>query len=134
MSLVRGLAICLLCWLTAGCSGSPVQPRNAPLTTGVWTGGGACLTVATDTCELTAGCGHGQFPRPTVRADGTFEVEGTYQIEIGPVGIAPAPPALFSGRVEGSTLTLKVVPSGNGLTPASFAMRPAGTLGCPRCL
>ena len=104
------------------------------MTIGVWTSGGACLTVATDTCDLTAGCGHGQFPRPIVHADGTFEADGTYRIEIGPVSIDPAPPAHFSGVVDGARLTLKVVPSGSTLPPASYAMRPATTPGCPRCL
>jgi hypothetical protein len=128
------LATCVLCWLTFGCSGSPVQPHDAPLTIGGWTGGGACLTVAADTCDLTSGCGHGQFPRPTVRADGTFEADGTYRIEIGPVSTDPAPPAHFSGVVEGSTLTLKVVPSGSALSPASYTMRPASAPACPRCV
>ena len=104
------------------------------MTIGGWTDGGACLTVATEGCELTAGCGHGQFPRPIVRADGTFEADGTYRIEVGPVGISPAPPAHFSGVVDGSTLTLKVVPAGEGLMPASYTMRRTSVPGCPRCL
>jgi len=104
------------------------------MTLGVWTDGSVCLTVGTEACEVTAGCGHGQFPRPIVRADGTFEAEGTYRIEIGPVGIDPAPPAHFSGVVDGSKLTLKVVPTGSGLAPATYTMRPASGPGCPRCV
>jgi hypothetical protein len=38
-------------------------------------------------CNLAVGCGHGQFPRPTVRADGTFDVDGKYRIEVGPISI-----------------------------------------------
>jgi hypothetical protein len=128
------LAACLLCWLMSACSGSPTQPRETLLTIGRWTGGGACLTIAQDACDLTAGCGHGQFPRPIVHADGTFEVDGTYRIEIGPIGITPAPPAHFSGLVDGSTLLLTVVPSGNAPSPVSYTMRPTTQAGCPLCL
>ena len=135
MAIVRRVAVSLLFgWLAFACSGSPLQPRDAPMKVGVWTDGSVCLTVGMQACEVTAGCGHGQFPRPIVRADGTFEADGTYRIEIGPVGIDPAPPAHFSGAVDGSKLTLKVVPTGSGLAPATYTMRPASGPGCPRCV
>jgi len=134
MAIRRVAAVVLFGWLAFACSGSPLQPRDAPMTLGVWTDGSVCLTVGTQACEVTAGCGHGQFPRPIVRADGTFEADGTYRIEIGPVGIDPAPPAHFSGAVDGSKLTLKVVPAGSGLAPATYTMRPASVPGCPRCV
>lgn len=134
MATGRRVATCLLCWLIAGCSGSPIQPRDAPLTVGVWTDGSVCLTVTVEACELTAGCGHGQFPRPIIRADGTFEASGTYRIEVGPVGVDPAPAAHFSGVVDGATLTLKVVPTGSGLAAATYTMRRGSVPGCPRCV
>jgi hypothetical protein len=94
------------------------------LSTGRWSGDGACLSVAETGCDMTVGCGHGQFPKPVIRNDGTFEVDGTYRIEVGPVSINPAPPAHFSGVVVGNTLTLKVVPSVSSLQPASYSMHP----------
>jgi hypothetical protein len=72
-------------------------------------------------CDLTVGCGHGRFAQPTVRADGTFDVDGTYRIEVGPISIEPAPPAHFSGVVSGSRVMLTVVPSGS-LPTASYSM------------
>ena len=88
------------------------------------------MTVA-DTCTMTSGCAHGQFPRPTLRDDGTFDIDGTYRIEIGPVSYEPAPSAHFSGSVVGSKMVLTVTPGGtlpvpwgtlgDQPTPANFA-------------
>jgi hypothetical protein len=85
-------------------------------------------------CNLAVGCGHGHFSRPTVRADGTFDVDGTYRIEAGPISIDPAPPAHFWGSLTGSRLILNVMPSGS-LPPASYAMTPTtgGTCPIPMC-
>jgi hypothetical protein len=91
--------------------------------------------VTEQTCDLIAGCGHGQFPRPTLRPDGSFDVDGTYRIEIGPVSIEPAPAAHFSGLLSGTTLTLRVVPGASGVSSASYTMKPGGTGICGvRCL
>src|SRR5262249_48846256 len=86
------VAVVALSWLIT-CRGNPAAPAEGPLAIGQWTGDGACLAVAESSCNLVVGCGHGQFPRPSVRSDGTFDVDGTYRIEVGPVSIEPAPPA-----------------------------------------
>src|SRR5207249_4441481 len=106
------------------CHGSPAEPP-ALLPVGRWTAGSVCLAVADAQCNLTVGCGHGQFPRPTVRANGTFDVDGTYRIEIGPVSIDPAPPAHFSGSINDSTITLRIVPTANGLASATYTLSPS---------
>src|SRR5438445_6987664 len=124
----RPLIVLVVC-AALSCSGNPNAP-GGPLGDGIWGGGGACVTVA-DTCTMTSGCAHGQFPRPTLRDDGTFDVDGTYRIEIGPVSINPAPPAHFSGSVAGSRLTLTVVPSGGSLQPTSYSMTPTTPGTCP---
>src|SRR4029077_17396022 len=118
------------CAVVTACGGNPAEPRPGPLADGRWTTDGACLSVADTGCNLTVGCGHGQFPRPTIRGDGTFDVDGTYRIEVGPVSIDPPPPAHFSGSVTGSRLILNVVPSGS-LPPASYAMTPTSSGTCP---
>jgi hypothetical protein len=97
---------------------------------GQWTGGGACLSVTDTACNLVVGCGHGQFRRPTLRADGTFDVNGTYRIEAGPISIEPAAPAQFSGSVSGSRLMLTVLPSVASLPPASYSMTLTGIGPC----
>jgi len=119
----RTVAIALVCLLAAACAGSPTQPHSTSLPTGRWTGDGPCLSVAADVCDLVVGCGHGQFSPPVVRADGTFEVSGTYRIEVGPVSIDPAPPAMFSGVLKGQTLTITVTPSDPSLRPATYVLQ-----------
>jgi hypothetical protein len=79
--------------------------------------------VAVDGCDFVVGCGHGQFPPPVVHADGRFEVNGTYRIEVGPISVNPAPPATFSGILRNQTLTLSVTPSDPSLPPASYALQ-----------
>jgi hypothetical protein len=128
-NLLAPLAVLAL-WGLASCHGGPTEPSESMLADGRWTGAGACLSVSGAVCDLAVGCGHGQFPKPAVRRDGTFDVEGTYRIEAGPVSQNPAPPAHFSGLVVGTTLTLKVVPS-DPLPPATYAMRPAAPGTCP---
>jgi hypothetical protein len=113
------------------CNRSPTGPGEGPLAIGRWTGDGACLSVTETGCTLAVGCGHGQFPRPIIRADGTFDVEGTYRIEVGPVSIEPAPPAHFSGSITDSRLILTVVPTAGSLQPASYSMTPTSAGGCP---
>ncbi len=113
------------------CSRSTTSPSAGPLAIGRWTGGGACLSVTDVGCNLAVGCGHGQFARPIVRADGTFDADGTYRIEVGPISIEPAPPAHFSGSIAGSRLKLTVVPTAGLPLPASYSMTPTGAGGCP---
>lgn len=115
------LVVLVLCALAA-CHRSPTEPAETMLANGRWTGEGACLSVTDAGCNLVIGCGHGQFPRPAIRGDGTFDADGTYRIEAGPVSIDPAPAAHFSGTIVGTALTVKVVPSGS-LPPASGTMR-----------
>ena len=124
------LAAFVACGGLLACNGNSAGPSEGPLATGRWTGDGACLSVADTGCNLAVGCGHGQFPRPIIRADGTFDVDGTYRIEVGPISIEPAPPAHFSGVVLGSRVTLNVMPSGS-LPAAVYSMTPTTAGTCP---
>ena len=118
------------CVLSA-CQSSPTAPNETPLAVGRWTGSGACLSVTATGCDLAVGCGHGQFPRPSIRANGTFDVDGTYRLEAGPVSIEPAPPAHFSGSVIGSRLILNVVRTDEPVPPAAYSMTPTTAGTCP---
>ena len=119
----RTAAIGLICVVLGACSADmPSQPTATMLSTGVWSGDG-CLSVTGDGCDLIVGCGHGRFPVPAVRADGTFDVEGTYRVEVGPISADPAPPATFSGVINGQTLTLTVTPRDSSGRPAPNPLR-----------
>ena len=91
------------------------------LSAGAWTGDG-CLAVSSGQCELVVGCGHGVFPQPVLAADGTFQVEGTFRVEAGPINTDQPPPATFSGVLRGQTLTLTVTTRG-GLSHASYELQ-----------
>jgi len=126
---MRAFVACVIGLTLTACSGTPTGARDTSLA-GRWTGDGACLAVTDEGCNLVAGCGHGQFSRPIVRADGSFDAEGTYRIEVGPISVNPAPPAHFSGMLVGSTLRLNLVPTAPGLSAMSFTMKPAAPALC----
>jgi hypothetical protein len=121
--------VCLLAF--SACRSNPTAPGGTPLANGRWSGNGACLSVTDTGCNLAVGCGHGQFSKPIIRSDGTFDVDGTYRLEVGPVSIDPAPPAHFSGAVSGSTLILNVLASVGSFLPASYSMAASVPGNCP---
>lgn len=132
----RGLLVAIVAASNlVACQRNPAGPGAGPLTAGRWmTEAGVCLNITKTTCSLVAGCGHGQFPQPIVRVDGTFDVDGTYRIEVGPVSIDPAPSAHFSGLVTDSRLILNVAPSGS-LPSATYSMTPTSAGTCSlQCL
>ncbi len=120
--LCAGLAAGVLCTVTAGCGSTPGAPA-AMLAVGRWAATGACLSVAEAGCDLVIGCGHGQFPRPTIGSDGTFTIDGTYRVEVGPTSVNPAPPAHFLGTTIGGTLSITVVPSDPSVKPATYSLQ-----------
>lgn len=125
------VAALVACTGLLACNRGPASPGDAALASGRWTGDGACLSVTDAGCNLAVGCGHGQFARPIIRGDGTFDAYGTYRIEVGPIAIEPAPPAHFSGSITGSRLKLTVVPTAGSLLPASYSMTLTVAGGCP---
>jgi len=112
------------------CSSSPTAPQSGPLAIGRWSSAaGQCLTVTASSCNFVAGCGHGVFLRPTVGTDGTFDEDGTYRIEAGPISVEPAPRAHFSGYLSDGRLILTVTPMAP-LMGASYSMTLSGTGTC----
>jgi len=128
---MKRIRIVLLILFVLSCHDNPTEPRPAALENGRYTGDNACLAVTDTGCNLVVGCGHGTFPKPAIRSDGTFDVDGTYRIEAGPISIDPPPPAHYSGSLAGSRLTLRVVPTVNSLPPATYSLTPSTTGTCP---
>lgn len=137
---MRRASIAVLLFTLLGCNGSPSEPRALGIAGGRWSDGSACLNVAGENefpkiCRLTAGCGQGQFIKPDVRSDGTFDADGTYGIVAGPTRQDPLPPAHFKGSLTNTTLTLTVVPSSSSIPPATYTLHMAGGETCPnRCV
>jgi hypothetical protein len=129
-------------FLFAACNNGPTEPRAMVIADGRWTAGNACLMVRSSQnvsphiSNLVVGCGHGVFPTPDIRSNGTFDIDGTYRIEAGPVSIDPAPPAHYSGTLTNTTLTLTVTPSVSSIPAATyeFHMDPGGTCPGPACV
>lgn len=130
----------LLVLTLMACNGSPTEPRVRAIAEGLWTGDGACLMVpganqVPRTATLSAGCWKGTFPTPDVSDDGTFEVEGTFRIEAGPVSNDSPPPAHYSGVLTNATLTLTVTPTGPSAQRTTFRLHPDRNGSCgPACL
>ena len=111
------------------CHDAPAAPSS--LAAGRWSGDGACLSVSDQECDFVAGCGHGRFPPPAVSRNGTFDVQGTYRIEVGPISVDPAPPAAFAGVLRDNLLTLTVTPADTRIARATYVLRV--TTGSGRC-
>lgn len=127
------LATIAICFSLIACNGSPTEPRAVSIAEGIWTGDGACLGVVQQKSTLIVGCGHGEFPTPGLRSDGTFDADGTYRIEVGPVSTDPPPPAHYSGSLANATLTLRVAPMSGVVATYHLRLGASGTCG-PRCL
>jgi hypothetical protein len=84
---------------------------------GGWGGRGVRLEVKENGADVEFDCGHGTMPRLVADAAGNFDVRGTYVAEHGgPVRHDEQPgsrPARYSGRVEGSTMTMRVTVEGH---------------------
>lgn len=119
--LIQLLAAIVL-WSCIAC-GTPTEP-GVRIQNGWWTSSsGFGLYVQQGSASLAAGCGHGSFPLPTPRRDGTFEADGTFGFQGGPPpqGGASYPPARFVGQTDGIHMTLTIQRSGSAaLGPFSF--------------
>jgi hypothetical protein len=110
--------ILVLSLLAGGACGPSWAAREGDrLAEGTWGGPHAELTVRPDGATLELDCAHGTLGEPVaVGRDGRFRVSGTFTAERGgPVreGAEPeARPAVYSGRLEGETLTLVITLEG----------------------
>jgi hypothetical protein len=90
-----------------------VREKEGGVAEGVWGGAHVRMSVGKDGAELEFDCARGEIGAPFKTDDeGRFELPGTFTRRSPGairVGKTPAPqPALYSGRVEGRTMTLSV--------------------------
>ena len=116
-------------------------PAGTHLALGTWGGEGAGVIATDSLTHIHIGCTFGDvIGRVVLDGDGRFNVSGSYMLRAFPIAVGPSVPAQFSGRVEGSTLTLIVAVNDTvekklvALGPVSVRFDQQPKLGpCPIC-
>lgn len=116
-------------------------PSGTHLALGTWGGDGAGVVATDSLTHIHIGCTFGDvIGRVVLDVDGRFNVSGSYMLRAFPIAVGPTVPAQFSGRVEGSTLTLIVAVNDTvdkklvALGPVSVRFDQQPKLGpCPIC-
>lgn len=109
------LALSLL--FTLSCGPSWAAREGASLAEGTWGGPHIELAVGRDGVTVDMDCAHGAVAEPVVLGtDGRFRASGTYVPERGGPeregGESAGRPAVYSGRLDGETLTLVITLEG----------------------
>ena len=91
------------------CGGRSVTASTHVLSLGTWGGENAGAIVDDTIVHVHIGCTLGNFPPPAViDGEGRFNVEGSYTLRAYPIAVGPSVPAVFTGVVNGTELTLSV--------------------------
>lgn len=114
---------------------------DGQLALGTWGGDSAGVIVSDSSTHAHIGCTYGDLgTRLAVDAGGRFTATGTYLLRAFPVAIGPLLPAVFSGRVQGSAMTLTVVVNDTvqkktvSLGPVTVRLnQPPALRNCPIC-
>ncbi len=103
---------------------TPAPKRSVP--EGDWGGPHVALKVTSAGARLELDCAHGGIDEAiALDDDGRFEARGLYVKEsAGPARSegSSGRPARYSGRVDGDTLSLKIVLADSGATVGSFTL------------
>ena len=104
LALVVGVTVAV-----AACGGRSVTASTHVLSIGTWGGENAGAIVDDTIVHVHIGCTLGNFTPPSViDGEGRFSVDGSYTLRAFPVAVGPPVPAVFTGVVNGSELTLSV--------------------------
>ena len=113
----------------AAATPTPMIPKTpAPkVALGIWGGDHVRMDVAEKGAELEFDCAHGSTDQPVSLDDqGRFEIKGVFVREHhGPirVGREPKPePALYTGKLQGTTMTLWVTLMGSNETIGTYSL------------
>jgi hypothetical protein len=84
-----------------------VPPFDGDIPLGNWGGENAGMIVSDTAMHLHIGCTYGDASgRVPVGAGGQFDVTGSYMLRAYPIAVGPAVPARFTGRLDGSKVTI----------------------------
>jgi hypothetical protein len=125
MALRLRRALIVLGVVATSCGDTPTGPSRLPA--GAWGGDHISMSVAENSTHLELDCAHGDIPGvPTLDRRGQFEVAGTFVREHGgPIREGETPdshPAIYSGRVASTTLTLSIRLSDSHESIGSFIL------------
>lgn len=117
--IVLGVVACYSC--------GDVTTRPSRLPTGVWGGNHISLSVTETSTHVELDCAHGDIPAVlTVDRQGQFQVAGTFTREHGgPIRQGEIPdshPAIYSGQVASTTMTLTIRLSDANETIGEFTL------------
>jgi hypothetical protein len=85
-------------------------PRQ--LAMGPYNANGIRVNVGEKKATVELGCASGEFARPNLKADGSFEAQGTMETDLVIMNKKPQP-AKFSGRLESGQLRFWIEEAGN---------------------
>lgn len=108
----RSLKLGLALWLTsAACdSGSPSEPAADTLRVGTWGGDGAGVIVGDTIAHVHIHCTYGDFRAPiSIHDNGQLSVTGSYLLTAYPIARGPTMPAVLTGMLRGTELTMSIV-------------------------
>lgn len=129
---VRLTSLALL--LLAAC-GNPTSPSQDPI--GQWGGPGANLSLTRSGGTVEYGCGTGTIDSSwTLSEDGQWRATGQHFTGGGPVppGGHPPHPAVYTGAVEGSQFTFRVILTDLGDTLGPFVLERGKTVTLQLCM
>jgi hypothetical protein len=102
-------------------------PETRQVARGTWGGDHIRLEVGEKGADLEFDCAHGSIDNPILLDDlGRFEIKGVLVREQhGPIRVGHEPknePAVYSGRLQGATMTLWVTLSGSQETLGTYSL------------
>src|SRR5258708_38232013 len=129
----------MLLGIMAGYSCGDTTTGPSRLPSGVWGGDHISLSVTDTSTHLELDCAHGDIPAvPTLDRQGQFDVAGTYVREHGgPIRQGEIPdshPAIYSGLVASTTMTLTIRLSDTNETIGVFTLVSGSSGRVAKCL
>jgi hypothetical protein len=101
------LTAALVALVGACAAGTTSVPSDHLIPLGTWGGDDGGLIVGDTSMHLHVGCTFGDVSgRVVVDANGRFDVAGSYMLRAYPITVGPAVPARFTGRIDGTRLTI----------------------------
>ena len=102
-------ALAAVLWLACWSAGTSLPPFDGALPIGTWGGDSGGMIVGDTAMHLHIKCTYGDVSgRVPIGANGQFDIAGSYMLRAYPIAVGPSMPARFTGRLDGSDVTVTV--------------------------